>query len=81
MIFWIPKALVEKKNTSTLNYARQTNRETKRNQSNKKDKMLLLFNKISKGWVLDKSRNLVAKVVKISYKGSFITEGCFLFFW
>ena len=27
----------------------QTNRETKQNQSDKKDKMLLLFNKVGKG--------------------------------
>ena len=37
---------------------RQTNRETKRNQRNKKGKMLLLFNKIGKGCVLDKNKKL-----------------------
>ena len=43
---------------------RQTNRETKRNQRNKKGKMLLLFNNIGKGSVLDKSRKvLVIEVV------------------
>ena len=43
---------------------RQTNRETKRNQRNKKDKMLLLFSKIGKGCIPDKNRKiLVIKVV------------------
>ena len=42
-MFWIPKILVDKKmkNTGTLDYLRQTNRETKENQMDKKDKMLL----------------------------------------
>ena len=48
----------------TLNYMRQTNKETKRNQRNKKSKMLLLFDKIGKGYVLDKNRKvLVIEVV------------------
>ena len=59
---------------------RQTNRETKRNQRNKKDKSLILFNKISTGHVLDKTRKAVIKVVKNSYKGSFITKRYFIFF-
>ena len=60
---------------------RQTNRETKRNQRNKKGKMLLLFNKIGKGCILNKNRKvLVIKVVQNSYTGSFITEGYFLFY-
>ena len=42
--------------------------------------MLLLFNKIGKGCVLDKNRKVVIEVVKNSYRGSFITEGYFLFF-
>ena len=42
--------------------------------------MLLLFNKIGKGCVLDKSRKVRTEVVKNSYKCSFITEGYFLFF-
>ena len=43
---------------------RQTNRETKRNQRNKKGKISLLFNKISMGCVLDKSKKvLVIEVV------------------
>ena len=58
---------------------RQTNRETKENQT-KKDKMLLIFNKVGKGCVLDKSREVITEVVKNSYKGTFITEGYFLFF-
>ena len=59
---------------------RQTNRETKENQRAKKDKMLLLFNKVDKGCVLDKSRKVITEVIKNSYKGSLITEGYFLFF-
>ena len=58
---------------------RQTNRETKENQT-EKDKMLLIFNKVGKGCVLDKSREVITEVVKNSYKGIFITEGYFLFF-
>ena len=43
---------------------RQTKRQTKRNQRNKKDKMILLFSKIGKGCILDKNRKvLVIKVV------------------
>ena len=37
---------------------RQTNRETKRNQRNKKGKMLLLFNKIGKGCILNKNKGI-----------------------
>ena len=62
---------------------RQTNRETKGNRRNKKGKillLLLLFNEIGKGCVLDKSRKVIIEVVKNSYQGSFITEGYFLFF-
>ena len=59
---------------------RQTNRETKENQSDKDGKMLLLFNKVGKGCVLDKGRKIISEVIKNSYKGSFITELCFLFF-
>ena len=58
---------------------RQTNRETKGNQT-EKDKMLLVFDKVDKGCVLDKSREVITEVVKNSYKGTFITEGYFLFF-
>ena len=58
---------------------RHTNRETKENQT-EKDKMLLIFNKVGKGCVLDKSREVITEVVKNSYKGTFITEGYFLFF-
>ena len=43
---------------------RQTNRETKRNRRNKKDKMLVLFNKIGKGCILDKNRK--ALVIKVA---------------
>ena len=46
---------------------RQTNRETKENQRAKKDKMLLLFNKVDKGCVLDKSRKVITEVIKNSY--------------
>ena len=42
--------------------------------------MLVLFNKIGKVCILDKSRKVIFEVVKNSYKGSFITEGYFLFF-
>ena len=52
---------------------RQTNRETKENQRDKKGKMLLLFNKVGKGCVLDKGRTVVTEV-------SFITEVYFFFF-
>ena len=79
-MFRTPKILVEKKNTRTLNYVRQTNRETKENQRDKKGKILLLFNKVGKGCVLDKGRKVITEVVKNSYKGSFITEVYFLFF-
>ena len=41
---------------------------------------MLLFNEIDKGCVLDKSRKVIIEVVNNSYKGSFITEGYFLFF-
>ena len=58
---------------------RQTKNETKENQRDKNGKMSLLFNKAGKGCVLDKSRKAVIEVVKKSYKGSFITEGYFLF--
>ena len=64
----------------TLNYVRETNRETKENKRDKKCKMLLLFNKVGKGCVLDKGRKVITESVKISYKGSFITEVYFLFF-
>ena len=53
---------------------RQTKRETKENQRDKKDKILLLFNKVGKGCVLDKGRKVITEAVKNSYKGSFITE-------
>ena len=81
-MFGIPKILVEKKtkNTRTLNYVRQSNTETKENQRDKKGKILLLFNKVGKGCVLDKSRKVITEVIKNSCKGSFITEGYFLFF-
>ena len=40
-MFWIPKILVEKKmkNTQTLDYLRETNRERKENQRDKKGKL------------------------------------------
>ena len=60
---------------------RQTNRETKENQGDKKGKMLLLFIKVGKGCVSGKSRKVTTEVVKNSYKVSFITEGYFSFFW
>ena len=43
-------------------------------------KMSLLFNKIGKDSILDKSRKIIIEVVKNSVKGNFITEGYFLFF-
>ena len=58
----------------------QSNRETKKNQRGKKGKISLLFNKVGKGCVLDKCRKVITEVVKNSHKGSFITEGYFLFF-
>ena len=45
--------LKKQKNTRTLNYIRQANRETKKTQSDKKGKMLVLFNKVDKVCVLD----------------------------
>ena len=59
---------------------RQTNRETKENQKDKKGKMLLLFNKFGKDSVLDKSRKVITDVVKNNYKDGFITEVYFSFF-
>ena len=59
----------------------ESNRETKKTQRDKKGKILLLFNKVGKGCVLDKGRKVITESVKISYKGSFITEVYFLFFW
>ena len=59
---------------------RQINRETKENQRDKKGKMLLLFNKVGKGCVLDKGKKVITEVVKNSCKGSFITKVYFLFF-
>ena len=53
-MFWIPKILVEKKQTKTLGpylWHRQT--ETKEKQKDKKGKILLLFNKVGKGCVLE----------------------------
>ena len=46
---------------------RQTNRQTKENERDKKGKILLLFKKVGKGCVLNKGRKV-------------ITEGS-LFFW
>ena len=43
---------------------RETNRETKENQRDKKGKMLLLFNKVDKGCVLDKGRKVITEVYK-----------------
>ena len=59
---------------------RKSNRETKENQRDKRGKILLLFNKVGKGCVLGKGRKVITESVKISYKGSFITEVYFLFF-
>ena len=43
---------------------KQTNRETKGNQRNKKGKMLLWFSKTDKGCILDKNRKvLVIEIV------------------
>ena len=42
--------------------------------------MLSLFNKVGKGFVLNKGRKVITEVVKNSYKGSFIQEVYFLFF-
>ena len=51
---------------------RQTNRKTKRNQRNKKGKMLLLFNKIGKGCVLDKSRKVLSRIaIKFYHRRAF----------
>ena len=75
-MFRIPEILVEKKqkNTRILHFVRRTKSETKENQRDKKDKILLLFNKVGKGCVLDKGRKVITEAVKNSYKGSFITE-------
>ena len=53
----------------------------KQNQRDKDGKMLLLFNKVGKGCVLDKDRKIITEVIKNSYKSSFVTELHFLFFW
>ena len=58
----------------------ESNRETKENQRDKKGKILLLFNKVGKGCVLGKGRKVITEVVKNSYKGNFIIEVYFLFF-
>ena len=61
-MFRIPKILVEKiqKTLRTLNYVRQTNRETKENQRDKNGKMLLLFNKVGKVIILVRSSIFVS---------------------
>ena len=59
---------------------RKSNRETTENQRDKKGKILLLFNKVGKGCVLGKGRKVITEVVKNSYKGNFIIEVYFLFF-
>ena len=51
----------------TLNYVRQTNRETKENKRDKKCKMLLLFNKVGKGCVLDKGRKVITEVPSVFF--------------
>ena len=48
-------------------------------ERDKKGKMLL-FNKVGKGCILDKGRNVVTEVIKNSYTGSFITEVYFFIF-
>ena len=59
---------------------RQKNRETKENQRDKNGQMLLLFTKVRIRCVLDKSRKVIIEVIKDNYKGSFIAEGYYLFF-
>ena len=59
---------------------RQTNRETKENQRDKKGKILLLFNKVGKGCVLDKGRKVITEVVKNSYKGIVLSQKCIFYF-
>ena len=61
-MFRIPRILVEKiqKTLRTLNYVRQTNRETKENQRDKNGKMLLLFNKVGKVIILVRSSIFVS---------------------
>ena len=46
---------------------RQANRETKENKRDKKGKMLLLFNKVGKGWVLDKGRKVITEVPSVFF--------------
>ena len=59
---------------------RQTNRETKENQRDKKGKILLLFNNVGKGCVLDKGRKVITEVVKNSYKGIVLSQKCIFYF-
>ena len=56
---------------------KQINREVKGNQWNKKGKMLLLFNKINKGCILDKSRKVIIEVIK--YRVVLPQKGVFYF--
>ena len=56
---------------------KQINSEVKGNQWNKKGKMLLLFNKINKGCILDKSRKVIIEVIK--YKVVLSQKGVFYF--
>ena len=46
---------------------RQANRETKENHRDKKGKMLLLFNKVGKGCVLDKGRKVITEVPSVFF--------------
>ena len=57
------------KNTRTLDYLRQTNRETKENQKGQKGQNVII-DKVGKDCVLDKSRKVITEVVKNSCKGS-----------
>ena len=63
---FIGKQEVTPKN-KTKKKKRQANRETKENKRDKKGKMLLLFNKVGKGCVLDKGRKVITEVPSVFF--------------
>ena len=73
-MFRIPKILVEKiqKTLRTLNYVRQTNRETKENQRDKNGKMLLLFNKVGKVIILVRSSIFVSVLQRCTWMSFYL---------
>ena len=80
---WYLEKKKQKKSTRTLNYMRQSNRETKRNhpaKEKKKCKMLLFcINKFGKDCILDKNRKVGSPGAQwINFRAFFILVLCFL---